>query len=143
MKNIAKNRFLAGSLFAAVLSGAPQLAAADEPIVIDPPPIVFVDADPCNGGTHTLTIDVVFTIHINHMNNRVQSSVRTGTTDSGYEIIRGQAHTVFMVDGISSWLRDVWQNDDGQMFEATSSLFINPVTGAVRFQPSELRCIIE
>ena len=88
--------------------GAP--AMADRPTEIPFGPDVFFDVDPCTGEEHEITIFFDTFVHLGHPNNSVDRAIRTGFTDSDYELFAGndmilENNNVFRIK-----FKDMWRN---------------------------------
>ncbi len=115
-------------------------ASADEPTEIALPPEVFVDVDPCTGDDHLVTIFLDLFLH-EHNNNVVAHLIRSGFTDSGYDMFAGNEHFVGNGHVIIDGFKDLWRNDDGRMFEAAGRFVLNLNQGEVKVDDLALRCI--
>jgi hypothetical protein len=130
---------LSAALSLSLIMMAP--ASADEPIVITPPPNVFVGVDPCTGDLHGVSIYFTVFVHTDHNNNIVIHLDRTGFTDSGYEMFAGQGHQVVNTGVLTFSLTDMWINEDGRMFQATERVLVNFEKGEVIYDEFRARCI--
>jgi hypothetical protein len=116
-------------------------AMADKPAEIPFGPDVFLDVDPCTGVEHEITIFFDTFVHLGHPNNSVDRAIRTGWTDSGYELFAGndiilENNNVFM-----SKFKDMWRHDDGRMFRARGVFVLNFNTGEVQVDNFSLTCV--
>ena len=116
-------------------------AMADRPTEIPFGPDVFIDVDPCTGDLHEVTIFFDTFVHLGHPNNHVDRAIRTGFTDSGYELFAGndmflQNNNVFRFK-----FKDMWRHDDGRMFRAGGVFVLNFNTGEVHVEKFAVKCV--
>jgi hypothetical protein len=113
-------------------------AAADPP-TIDEFTITFPDVNPCTGETHTVTIELTFFQH-DHGDRFNEHGVSSVTTSTGFE--GGGTSTFVENDGAFVFrLVDVLSDDAGSRIMARSMFIADPVTGAVRVERFDLRCV--
>ena len=113
-------------------------AAADPP-TIDEFSITFTDVNPCTGGTHTVTIDLTLSQH-HHGARFIEHGVSSVTTSSGFE--GGGTTTLVETDGAFVFrLLDVLSDEAGSRIMARTIFIADPVTGAVRVERGDLRCV--
>jgi hypothetical protein len=124
---------------ALVLSTGLALPAQADPPVAETWTDVFTDVNPCSGENHELTISNEARVH-QHPNNTVIIASRTGTTDSGFEMVSGTLH---LVRGESTvGLTDVWHNPTtGEKLVAHVTVVLDPNTLTVRIERVSLRCL--
>ena len=140
MKTNMRRSFLLLVLNALLLTmGA--AAMADRPTEISFGPDVFNDVDPCTGDLMELAIFFDTFVHLGHPNNFVDRGIRTGFTDSGYELFAGndmilQNKNVFRIK-----FKDMWRHDDGRMFRANGVFVFNFNTGEVQVDNFALECV--
>lgn len=117
-------------------------AAANRPITATQEDI-FLDQNPCAdpGVLHEVTIISELHIH-QHPNNTVITAKRTGTTDSGFEMINGTAHVVDNGNIFTLGLTDVWQNPTtGERFLARFTIVVDLNASIVRAENGALMCL--
>lgn len=115
------------------------------PAIADPPTegsfqAVFDDVDPCTGDLHEVTIFIDFFLH-EHPNNFVANEIRTGFTDSGYEMFAGDGNVTITTNIFKQAFKDMWRHDDGRMFLARGVFVLNFDTGEVQADNVALECI--
>ena len=115
-------------------------ASADKPTELQDH-VVFPDVDPCTGDIHEVNIFFDVFLHEGHKKNVVVHTKTTGFTDSGYEMFAGSTHIVENDHVFIRGNKDLWRNDDGQMFEAASTFVLNLEQGEVKVDNFGLRCI--
>jgi hypothetical protein len=119
----------------AVLVGVAALvfavpAAADPPTTV-PFEFIFVDVNPCTGGTHTVTITGTTSVH-DHNGRIVATSDRTITTSpTGFV---GHGTDTNVVNGQVEMFRltDILTNASGDRIRARFVLIVDLSTGTVR-----------
>jgi hypothetical protein len=67
--------------------------------------------------------------------------VRTGFTDSGYELFAGNEIQVDNGNVFISKFKDMWRNDDGRMFEASGRFIFNINQEEVKVDSFVFGCI--
>ena len=138
----SKNRLpMLAAAFATLLCAVMAPVLADKPTELSFPPAVFVDFDPCTGEFHEITIFFDVFLHEGHKNNFVGRAVRTGFTDSGYELFAGNEIQVDNGNVFISKFKDMWRNDDGRMFVASGRFIFNINQEEVKVDSFVFRCI--
>ncbi|MDQ0577639.1 hypothetical protein [Agromyces albus] len=113
-------------------------AAADPPTP-DSGLISFPDVNPCTGETHTVTIELTFYQH-DHGDGFIERGVSSVTTSSGFE--GGGTSTIVETEGAFVFrLVDVLSDEAGSRIMARTIFIVDPATGAVRVDRSDLTCI--
>ncbi|RXZ73140.1 hypothetical protein [Agromyces albus] len=113
-------------------------AAADPP-TIDDFSETFPDVNPCTGLIHTVTIDHTFFQH-HHGDRFIEHGVSSVTTSSGFE--GGGTSTFVETDGAFVFrLLDVLSDEAGSRIMARAIFIADPVTGAVRVDRFDLKCV--
>lgn len=141
MKTNSKRFPVLAAALAALLATMLPRALADKPTEISFPPDVFIDFDPCTGGLHEITIFFDVFLHEGHKNNFVGRAVRTGFTDSGYELFTGHEIVVDNGNVFVAKFKDMWRTDDGRMFEASGRFTYNIIQDEVKVDKFVFRCI--
>ena len=141
MKTNAKQFSVVVTALTVLLGTMMAPALADEPTQVIVDPAVFSDVDPCTGNDHVITIFFDVFLHEDHNNMFVGYVVRSGFTDSGYEMFAGREHFVNNHHAINSWFRDAWRNDDGRMFEVSARFVMNLNQNKVTVDKFVFRCI--
>ena len=118
-----------------------SLAMADQRANFVFGPITFQDIDPCTGSLHEITIFLDIYEHQEHPNNFLAQVVRTGYTDSGYEMFSGNEIFRINKNVVISKFKDMWRNDDGRMFEVSGQFILNFRQNEVKFDGGTFRCI--
>lgn len=135
-----KKTAIRGALLAMLVIAAP-FAAADRPanftVNIGP----FVDVDPCTGELHEVTLFFDIYEHQGHNNNFVAKVIRTGWTDSGYEMFAGGETFIINQGVVMGRFKDMWRNDDGRMFEVSANFVLNFNQFEVKVNRFGFRCI--
>ena len=140
MKINMRRSFLILVLNALLLTmGAPAMAAPPTEIPLGPNVISAVD--PCTGDAHEVTIFFDTFVHFGHPNNFVDRAIRTGFTDSGYELFAGNDMFLENNNVFRFKFKDMWRNDDGRMFRARGVVVINFNTGEVQVEKFAVECV--
>jgi hypothetical protein len=135
-------KFVVASIALLLSIGLALPAAADRPITVTQED-VFLDQNPCAdpGVLHEVTIISELHIH-QHPNNTVITIKRTGTTDSGFEMINGTAHVVDNGNIFTLGLTDLWHNPTtGERFLARFTLVVDLNESIVRAENGALICL--
>ena len=138
INDIFRSGLLAG--LATVFVGIESQALADEPVNFSFP-VSFSDINPCTGELHDITIFLDFYEHQGHPNNFVGRIVRSGWTSDGYETFAGGEIFVANRGVVSGRFKDMWRNEEGQMFHASGRFLFNINQLEVKLDRFELRCV--
>jgi hypothetical protein len=113
-------------------------AAADPP-TLDDFSMTFPDVNPCTGEIHTVTVELTLFQHF-HGDRFVEHGVSTVTTSTGFE--GGGTTTLVDTDGAFVFrLLDVLTDEAGSRIMARTIFIVDPVTGDVRVQSGDLKCV--
>lgn len=124
-----------------LLSVGLALPAEADPPVTDSFTNTFTDVNPCSGEDHQVSIHHELRIHV-HPNNTVVRDSRTGTTDSGFEMVNGTAYSVENGNIFTFGLTDVWHNPaTGERFTAIGTLVVDLSTFTMRVERFSLSCL--
>lgn len=141
IKTMSKKAYHLGAALTLAMLVSALPVTADAPTRVEFGPFVFVDIDPCTGTPHEIAIFVEAYEHRDHNNNFVATVVRTGFTDSGYELFSGNEVTQFNRNAVMSRFKDSWRNDDGRMMEVSGKFILNFNRGEVKLERFTFRCI--
>ena len=88
-----------------------------------------------------MTMIVDYYKHSGHRKNYVAQLIRTGFSDSGYELFAG--HEMIVADGHAyvNWWRDMWRNDDGRIMEVSFRFIRNENQDKVSVDKFIFRCV--
>lgn len=119
------------ALSTASLGVGAQVASADEPTIVEFEE-VFPDVNSCTQTLDVFHIHNVARDHVGHDNVFVSAVQRTGYTDSGFEMVAGQASFVQNGNGLKLSISDQWiQPETGLRLHATYILKLDSNFNAV------------
>ena len=123
----------------AMLVGVMALpAAADDPEVFNDS-FSFDAPNPCTGLIHTVTIDLLISIHDHGADGQFFRAQRTGHTSDGYVMTSGRERISYVNGVFDAFFRDRWHNpSNGQGFEAAGRFL--EVDGEVVYDDFRLVC---
>jgi hypothetical protein len=101
--------------------------------------MTFLDADPCTGDVHEVTIDVTFLVHF-HDGVTVARGVRALSTSSGYA---GRGQSSYVENGRVEMFRfsDRLTDVSGNSIRASGVFVLDLASGTVRVDRFELACL--
>jgi hypothetical protein len=125
-----------GAMLSTILAGS---ALADQPITFTDSE-TFTDVNPCTGLSHEITIDVAVSIH-QHKNNEVVHVDRSGSTESGFTMIKGTESFVANINVVRGSFTDQWRHPDGSKFVAQGQFVFNINKLELLIDNFTLRCL--
>lgn len=123
----------------ALLGLAALPAAADRPLEFQDG-VTFVDVDPCSGGLHEVALEADVRLHL-HDAGEIVFLDTTGTTSSGYVMESGVEIFVRNSRLETSSFAHMWTREDGSRFQARGGYVYDFVTGELKLDRFEARCI--
>ena len=111
---------VSAALFVTALAGP---ALANQPITFQDS-VTFPDVNPCSGEDMEVTLNFDVSIH-EHSNNFVVLVHTTGTTDSGFTMIKGIESFGANSNVERAAFQDQWRHPDGSKFRASGSFVFN------------------